>query len=317
MATFKPRIRPTQHFTITNAVELAPLPELVSQFISAECVTPHTLKAYSAGLKQFLEFATVSSRKRTGHLSYSDVTKALLSDYRKHKLETGAQNTAAQRLDIVKSFTSWMRKRYGVDDPGERVKAIPHAEHDFRGLTPAEVKTMLAACKLERDPVRRFLPSFLLYTGTRIDCEALQTRMGQLDLEALTLRSVLGKGAKLRHVPIDPAGIPEFTHYLSWREQFPHGRDSLLFPAPRGSKEAISYWTGLRIVQRYGFTPHQLRHSYAYRFLDRSQAEGDDAFRAAIKLRKALGHGSINTTLIYLGIQPGDLERRYGLEELR
>jgi len=301
-------------YTITNAVELAPLPNLVAQYLESECLTENTRRTYSTGLEQFQDWLTLRAKKRISCLSYSDITRAILSDYKKHRLETGKPATAAVRLDTVKAFTAWASKRYHVDDPGERVAYIPKGEIDFRGLTPREVSQMLIRAKAERDPVARFLPCFLLYTGCRIDCEALSLKVGQVDLTGLYLHAVWGKGGRARNVPIDPEGLAEFERYINEREADGADKDSWLFPSPRDESLKMSYPLGRRIIATHNTHPHALRHTYAHRFLDREQKEGTDAFRAAIKLKRALGHSSIETTLIYLGVQPGTFETKYGAE---
>ena len=114
---------------------------------------------------------------------------------------------------------------------------------------------------------------------------------------------IRGKGDKERMVPITPAAMDAFDHYIAVRDQFvrqagPRGQ-KYLFPS-RGKN---GHYTRQRLHQeikslalqaRLGpdqLTPHVLRHAFATHML-----EGGADLRAVQQL---LGHADISTTQIY------------------
>lgn len=322
----KINIKP-QCFTITNAVELAPLTVLLDQYLTSEHDaedSPHTVKAYRTGLGQFVEHAVVYARKTAKALSFSDITRALVVDYQNARLETGKPSTAAQRVDMVRSFCSWMEKRYGVNSPCDRVPRVRKQEPTFKGLTPAEIGRVSDVAKRSPCPVQRFLPFLLWSTGLRVD-EAARLSASHFSDDKLWVLNIFGKGKKWRSAPVIGARsfLPELETYLYWRSSVQTPSKYLLPSTYRGGKGPLSGKTLWRHIKDVcapakvpGAHPHMFRHTYAYRFLDERKQAGLDSFRAAAELRAALGHGDINTTLIYLGFRRADFTNPFSERRL-
>lgn len=318
----KPKVRVENYYNIVNPIELAPLTTLIDQFLRDECVNPHTVKAYKKALEYFLAFAAKSSRRTSAAVSYHEITRALITQFRDARLKIEAPASAELRLRAVKAFCSWMRERYDVDSPAQRVDNISLVNDDFKGLCPSEYRRLVEAAKREKDPVKRFLPSLYVHTGIRREEGRLLT-VGQVSPDYAWLTRVLGKKKKFRNVPYDPDGVGELETYLEWRKWAYRARhDDPLIPSPRSEFARPTPMDATTIARSIGAVgekaknsltnPHALRHTYAYRFLDRKKAEGEDSFRAAAKLRRAMGHSDINTTLIYLGFRRGDLSDPFG-----
>lgn len=130
-------------------------------------------------------------------------------------------------------------------------------------------------------------------SGLRLS-ELVNLTLTDLNLNNSTVR-VLGKGNKVRQVPIGQKAKQALQPWLSLRAQA-NPKDTTVFISQRGTKltpRAIE----LR-VQQAGATnlgqhlhPHMLRHSFASHLLESSQD-----LRAVQEL---LGHADISTTQIY------------------
>jgi integrase/recombinase XerC len=120
-----------------------------------------------------------------------------------------------------------------------------------------------------------------------------------------TLR-ILGKGAKMRVVPVLPAVKEAAAHYVAL-VPFDLSRDGPLFRAVRGGplspRHVQAAMQSLR--SRLGLpstaTPHALRHAFATHLL----AHGGD-LRA---IQDLLGHASLSTTQVYAAVEGGALQR--------
>jgi integrase/recombinase XerD len=138
----------------------------------------------------------------------------------------------------------------------------------------------------------------LLYaTGMRVS-ELVALRVGDVNFEVGYV-TPLGKGNKVRIVPIGDAGREKLSRYLGPpRDALLGGRPSPhVFISTRG--DAMTRQRFWQILRRYArragitraFSPHTLRHSFATHLL----ARGADLR----SVQAMLGHAQITTTQIY------------------
>jgi site-specific recombinase XerD len=169
----------------------------------------------------------------------------------------------------------------------------------------ADVERVLAeggwARKKDADKMR-LLIVLLMETGLRIT-EATTIEKEKVDLEARVME-VLGKGNKVRKVPLSEPIVAYLTQYM---EEHTSG-SVYLFP---GEGVSLKHWqihnaekTLKRACERAGvapFTPHALRHLFATM-----------ALRNGAKLEvvsRILGHASIGIT--------GDIYRHVNMDEMQ
>lgn len=148
----------------------------------------------------------------------------------------------------------------------------------------------------------------LLYgAGLRIS-EALAITRKDAPTSGVTSLTVLGKGRKMRSVPIIVAVSRAVDDYLA---MVPHGLEpeGPLFVGVRGgplSPRIIQLaMQGLRgaLGLPDSATPHALRHSFATHLLGRG---GD-----LRSIQELLGHASLSTTQIYTKVETSELMRVY------
>nr|MBA3895406.1 tyrosine-type recombinase/integrase [Gemmatimonadales bacterium] len=151
-------------------------------------------------------------------------------------------------------------------------------------------------CRLIRN---RALIAVLYLTGVRASelCGMRSADIRRSAAGGLEVR-VLGKGAKERWCPLDPALVPILREWLAARACILAGRDSgLLWCTMTGLelKRRALYFVPVQLGQRLGFArrfhPHVARHSFGSHVL-----ESTDNLRAVQEL---LGHADIRTTQVY------------------
>jgi site-specific recombinase XerD len=172
-------------------------------------------------------------------------------------------------------------------------------------LTPAEIHRLIAACP-RRGPSglrNRALIVVLWRAGLRIT-EALELQPKDVDLDALTITILHGKGDKRRVVGIDPQAGAVITVWLQERAKLGVGPRAPLFCTiarsynGRGNPIRSAYVREClkNLARRAGIEkrvhPHGLRHTHAYELAN----EGTPLHL----IQAQLGHTSLATTDRYV-----------------
>lgn len=160
----------------------------------------------------------------------------------------------------------------------------------------------------ERDTA---IVSLILGSGLRLS-EVVNLDMDDIDFSKFTAR-VIRKGNKEQFVYFSKQAMEDLKDYLSIRmERYkPEKNNKALFLAakmgPKGTTRRLSARAFEKMVEKYAnafgkpsLSVHKLRHSFATRY----HAEINDV----PKLRRQLGHSSIQTTMIYTHIKNDDLK---------
>ena len=176
-------------------------------------------------------------------------------------------------------------------------------------LTPAEVASLIrAASPVSSIGVRnRALLTVLYRTGVRIS-ELLAVRLKDLDLEAVALTILHGKGDKRRVVGLDGGAAAILGLWLERRKKLGLNGRHFVFSTLRGQPIHTAYIRTLlpRLAKRAGIAKrvhaHGLRHTFA--------AELAHEGTAINLIQRQLGHSSLATTSVYLDhIAPEDVVR--------
>ena len=155
-----------------------------------------------------------------------------------------------------------------------------------------------AAVELYRHRLRRLVISLLFGTGIR-RAELIGLKVGSFDAARQVLR-VVGKGDKMREIPVIPSLCHEICLYLNAVESMRGGAppaDAPLLVTEKGRPLYPNYVdrTVKEELDGYGITgrksPHVLRHSVATALLD------DGADLNSIK--EMLGHANLAATQVY------------------
>ncbi len=190
------------------------------------------------------------------------------------------------------------------------VEQIPYPRQEKRlpeVLSVAEVSKLFSCV---RSQMHRAILQTMYGAGLRLT-EALNLKPTDLDRERMVIRVRQGKGHKDRYVTLTPSVLEMLRGY--YRSHRPKGQ--WLFPN-RSGKYPIHSSAVQRACRESArvarlnkrVTTHTMRHSFATSLLE-----------AGVDLRTIqilLGHGSLNTTAIYLHIAVGAKQSRREMVDL-
>jgi integrase/recombinase XerC len=227
--------------------------------------------------------------------------------YGKHQ----APRTHARKVSSLRSFLKFLVRRGVVPRgrmPGLRSPRLPHTLPRY--LTEDQAAQLVNRPKEGAlgDGRDRAILNLFYGGGLRLS-EVAGVKPSDVDFSQATVR-VLGKGRKMRIVPVGRTAAQAVRHYADWRgahEPVPEG--AALFRNSRGG--ALTTRSIARIVKRYAksvmgaenASPHALRHSFATHLLDR----GADL----LAVKEMLGHESVRTTQIYTHVTTERISRVY------
>lgn len=238
-------------------------------------------------VRQFLDYvATEDHRWPSGRRSA----------YRK-----AAPGTVNHYGKAVKCLFNWAEDEEYLDsNPIRRLKLGLPGYKEVKPYTDEEVYAMLDVCESDIRFRYRYLGmrdkaiiSLFVATGLRLS-ELAHISLTDIDPRLQQLQ-VMGKGAKMRVVPVDGEARKALKHYLELR---PRGGDELWKTDDGQPMSWHSIKTMIvRIKRRAGVTsgggPHRFRHYFATRYLE---AGGD-----INTLRLLLGHSTLAMVLRYSG----------------
>ena len=283
--------------------------------------SPRTQTLYADALKDFADFAG-DSLGPAGLGMTESLIPSRLREYEAHLIERGLKpRTVHLHMSALSGYCNFLIKEgvlksnpvRGIKRPKmekrlpeyyteksmeEYLAASAHAagEEELAVLLSLKPGDKLAS-ELYNRRLRRLIISLLYATGMR-RAELIGLKRKQLDQARQTLR-VLGKGDKMREIPLIPSVLEEISLYLqAARSMVGEGTpESPLLTTEKGKPQYPEYVD--RAVKTeldgYGITgrksPHVLRHSLATALLD----EGADL--NAIK--EMLGHSSLAATEVY------------------
>lgn len=169
-----------------------------------------------------------------------------------------------------------------------------------RTLSPEEVRALIE--KGARTARERAALEVLYGTGVRAS-ELVRLTPDDVDLAERLLYVRQGKGRKDRVVPFGARVRAALLAYLRERERKPGPLFFTLRGAPltRTALDGLVSKAGKRAGLLRPASPHRLRHSYATHLLQ----NGADVRHIQV----LMGHASLSSTQIYLGVDASDLSR--------
>jgi site-specific recombinase XerD len=134
-------------------------------------------------------------------------------------------------------------------------------------------------------------------SGMRLS-ELCHLKMEHIDRKNSQIKIIAGKGNKDRFTLLPKNLVPEMeTYYRQYRPKtyLFEGQKSGLPLHDRSIQHAVRHAMKISGLEKYGFSSHSLRHSFATHLLD----QGNDIHT----IKELLGHSKIETTMIYLHLQ--------------
>src|SRR5215212_2627272 len=252
-----------------------PLPPETERLVAVYLRTltsPQTIKTYNTEISMFVSYLEGEMGKGLGDLTAEDITV-----YREHLIKTYAAATAAKKLAVLRRFLifAFMAGATKVNPESLRFFAkSPRVRQDpaYNVLTDEELSRMLGAARASnyRDYV---LLAGMAGCGLR-EAEVVGIKIGdfrEASEDNVFLR-VLGKGHKVRNVPISPDLWRLVQRFVLLTERsFTSHPDSRkpLFTSRVGKDKPLTTRSVQNIVKKYvraagitkAISPHSIRHT--------------------------------------------------------
>jgi integrase/recombinase XerD len=293
---------PGSGLTTADFYQLAAVPPVIAWFANID--NPQTRRAYQADVEEFMEFAGIEDPHAFRQVGRGHV----LAWRRDLELRTLAGATIRRKLSALSSLFDALCEANAVQgNPVDGVKRPKVSSQ--KGSTPAIGDHQARALLMAPDGSTlqglrdRAVVATLLYHGLR-RAELCALHLGDLqDRRGVRHLRVLGKGSKIRYVPLHPAAAGAIVAYL---EAAGHADDKaapLFQPlsnnaqgtgrsiTPDGVYKVLAKYAGQVGIDVDGFGPHALRATAITNALEHA-ADLE-------KVQDWVGHANISTTRMY------------------
>jgi integrase/recombinase XerC len=292
-----------------------------------ENASAHTVRAYESDLSQFITFVAAHLVRRRSELAATDFSqlhiRAFLGDLHKRG---NSRSSAARKLAAIRTFGRYMRREGAIDGDPAALVGTPKREQRLPAhLGESEMSRLLEMPDGSTPLGRRDRAIMELFyaSGLRLS-ELVGLGFEDVNLSSRVVR-VLGKGGKERIVPFNRTTESALRAWMNDREEIVAGLPEAGSGLRRGARLRrnaeplfLNYRGGRlstrsvdRLVRRYvsacserfGISPHALRHSFATHLLER----GAD-LRV---IQELLGHARLSTTQRYTHVNSAQLLDAY------
>lgn len=256
-------------------------------------LSPMTCETYRRDLEHFIAHCHAQGIHDLTKVSAVEI-RALVADRHARGI---SGRTIRRMLSALRTFYRFlMREELILSNPAAAVPA-PKVRRHLPGVLDVDAMAGLLMIQ-DQHPLAvrdRAIMELLYSSGLRLS-ELVALNLGDLRLKERLVK-VLGKGQKVRIVPVGKTACQVLHNWLRIRATLVDGREPAVFVNQRGSrlsarsvqarlhKRSLQQGLGVRAY------PHLLRHAFASHLLESS---GD--LRAVQEL---LGHADIATTQIY------------------
>jgi len=283
----------------------SPLAQQIGRFLDAqrrENVSPHTLRAYSADLRQLAGCVP-------GELEKIDLTA--LRGWLAHLYRQGLSPVSMRRkVAAARSFFQFLTREGLIGLNLARLLSTPKTPKTLpRVMTAEQTNNMLDAAggRQERSSLARDLAILEVLYG----CGLRVSELTGLNLEDADLSEgwllVRGKGRKERQVPCPSKARAALERYLAVRRAGPGEKAIFLNRSgrrltDRSVRNLVKYYATL-LAGDSSIHPHSFRHAFATHLL----SDGADLR----SIQELLGHARLSTTQKYTKVSLEDLMAVY------
>lgn len=274
--------------------------------------SPHTLDSYHRAL---LAACTFSRQQQLGQFRDWQPFHVRRFVGQRHK-DGLAPKSLQLQLSALRSFFRFLVKEgLASDNPVAGVRAPKAGKRLPATLDVDETRALIEGIAGDDalDLRDRAITELFYGSGLRLS-ELAAINLADLPADESLRRDgfllrVLGKGSKLREVPVGSKARAALIAWLAKRGELAAADEPALFVSQRGTRLS-THQIGVRLAQwgqklgiRSRVHPHKLRHSCATHFL-----EGSGDLRAVQEL---LGHANLSTTQIYTHLDFQHLAKVY------
>lgn len=279
-----------------EANELENLLEEFADYLQTLNYATHTINSYTKDLKEYIKFL------EDNNIDFNDATHYTIRDYfaslKNKKLKNA---TTSRHLSSIKKFYKYLIIN-GYSDKTRiiNMKSPKREEHIAKFLSLNDIDKILEIDDENDFTIIRdkMMAIFMYAIGLRAS-ELISIKLNMMHKGSTTLR-ILGKGSKVREIPLIPIIYDNWDLYMQKRAiiQREYGSNNNYLFVNRFGKPISdrSVRNSMKRLMRMAnisvdFSPHTLRHTFATHLLN-----NDAEIRGVQEL---LGHESISTTQRY------------------
>lgn len=272
----------------------------------------HTIDAYHSALVRFINFIEQHSKHTVAQCDRQDVL-----NYFANRLEVNHIKTlsAKQELSAIRKFFQYLIAKGQLTQNPASQHRLKREPRKLPTIATEVLMTRLLEQPTPEDPAKarlwvrdKAMFELMYSSGLRVS-ELAGLDLSDVDFGNRIVR-VLGKGNKMRQVPVGSKAIDALKNYLPhrtlWQEQ---ATDALFISERHGTRLSVRA-VQLRLnvcatnagIEQH-LHPHLLRHCFASHLLS---ASGD--LRA---VQEMLGHQNLSTTQIYTQVDFNNLAKIY------
>ena len=273
-------------------------------------LSPHSVAGYQRDMRQFLSFLNGYIERPTQLSDFADLElKTLRAFLASRRLEGAESRSLLRTMSGLRNFVQFLEQQkiavsqafYLVNMPKQK-RSLPRAVDSQSALQLIQLalETPKENWIGQRDAA---LLTLLYGCGLRIS-EALALNVSDVPNTAETGLRVLGKGNKMRDVPLLPL-VHKALHEAIQAAPFTAAADDPVFRGARGGRFSARLAQQMLAQHRRtlnlpdSVTPHALRHSFATHLLS---AGGD-----LRTIQELLGHAQLSSTQIYTEVDSASL----------
>lgn len=287
-------------------------------YLEERGMAQNTIISYKSDLNAFFNEINIKSGD---DVTAADIRKWIDEMLSPAGLKPLATSTINRRLNSLRSFYSWATKNKRLQyNPMQDIRDLKSADEDsekIMWLTEDEFGDLLH--RIRKKPVKsrgvdpeekyrrdRTIIYLFTYAGLRVH-ELSNLQLTDVDLDLKRIR-IVGKGKKVRTIPISNTLLVEIQEWLTFREDRVKKKSYVdqspyVFYSQRSSKftvRGIQTMIGSYSLPNKKLTPHMFRHTFCKWML---KATNNDIE----KIRRLAGHSNIATTIRYLKDSYSDL----------
>jgi len=263
--------------------DLDPLARSFARHMRAQNFSPKTIDTYLEAAEQLDAFLLESGMPRNA----SSLRREHVESFIEHLLGKWTSSTANNRYRGLASFFKFLVDEGEIPESPMRNMSPPKmAEKPPPVLTQAQMKKLLSVCGGTEFADRRDQAMILVFidTGARLS-EVVNLRIdadvpeeNDVDLDSGLIR-VVGKGNRMRLLPIGNKTIRALDRYLRSRSHHPYAAQQWLWLGSRGKLEQSGTQQMLRrraaLAGIPHLNPHMFRHTFAHTWLHSGGQETD------------------------------------------
>jgi integrase/recombinase XerC len=287
-------------------------------YLEEKGMTKNTIISYTNDLNHFFTNLNIQPND---FVTSTDIQKWIKKMISPLNVKALANSTINRRLNSLRSFYSWATEHNKLQyNPMKNIQELKSADEEnerIMWLTEDEFESLLNLMRKKTIKSRgvnveekyrrdRAIIYLFTYAGLRVE-ELSNLRLTDLDLELKRIR-IVGKGMKIRTIPISNILLIEINDWLSYRVEIAKQKSQVaespyVFHSQRSPKFSVR---GIQtMIEGYSLpskklTPHMFRHTFCKWMLNATNNDIE-------KVRRLAGHSNISTTSKYLKDSYSDL----------